>query len=117
MIFIKIQEIIKDIDVNKIMYVIAINEISGNENTICKFSYAGGISGYSFGRSQFDIKHNSKAREFLKEKCKIENIEFYSCWEGEWNLPTKSNIEINVNNLNLENYFGPKQLEFITFKK
>ena len=69
MIFIKIQEIIKDIDVNKIMYVIAINEISGNENTICKFSYAGGISGYSFGRSQFDIKHNSKAREFLKEKC------------------------------------------------
>lgn len=68
-IFINIKEIIKNIDLNKIMYVIALNEISGNENVICRFSYAGGISGYSFGRSQFDVKHNSKARNFLKEKC------------------------------------------------
>lgn len=64
-----IKEIIKKLNINKVMQVIALNEISGNENIICKFSYAGGISGYSFGRSQFDIKHNSKAREFLKEKC------------------------------------------------
>ena len=64
-----IKEIIKNIDLNKIMFVITLNEISGNENIICRFSYAGGISGYSFGRSQFDIKHNSKARNFLKEKC------------------------------------------------
>lgn len=70
-IFINIKEIIKNIDLNKIMYVIVLNEISGNENVICKFSYAGGISGYSFGRSQFDVKHNSKARNFLKEKCRF----------------------------------------------
>lgn len=70
-IFINIKEIIKNIDLNKIMYVISLNEISGNENVICEFSYAGGISGYSFGRSQFDVKHNSKARNFLKEKCRF----------------------------------------------
>ena len=64
-----IKEIIKNINLEKIMYVIALNEISGNENVICKFSFAGGISGYSFGRSQFDVKHNEKARNFLKEKC------------------------------------------------
>ena len=64
-----IKQIMKNINLNKIMDVIALNEISGNENVICKFSYAGGISGYSFGRSQFDVKHNSKARNFLKEKC------------------------------------------------
>nr|DAW01171.1 MAG TPA: hypothetical protein [Caudoviricetes sp.] len=64
-----IKEIIKKIDLNKIMYVIALNEISGNENVICKFSFAGGISGYSFGRSQFDVKHNEAARNFLKNKC------------------------------------------------
>ncbi|MEE0137932.1 hypothetical protein [Fusobacterium ulcerans] len=68
-IFINIKEIREKINLNKIMYVIALNEISGNENVICKFSYARGISGYSFGRSQFDVKHNSKARDFLKEKC------------------------------------------------
>lgn len=66
-----IKEIIKNIDLEKVMNVIALNEISGNENVICKFSFAGGISGYSFGRSQFDVKHNSKAREFLKNKCEF----------------------------------------------
>nr|DAW12776.1 MAG TPA: hypothetical protein [Caudoviricetes sp.] len=66
-----IREIIKNINLEKVMYVISLNEISGNENVICKFSYAGGISGYSFGRSQFDVKHNSKAREFLKNKCEF----------------------------------------------
>ena len=66
-----IKQIMENISLEKIMYVISLNEISGNENVICKFSYAGGISGYSFGRSQFDIKHNSKARNFLKEKCGI----------------------------------------------
>ena len=64
-----IKEIIKNIDLEKIMYVISLNEISGNENVICKFSYAGGKSGYSFGRSQFDVTHNIKARNFLKNIC------------------------------------------------
>ena len=59
----------ENINVEKIMKVIALNEISGNENVICKFSYAGGISGYSFGRSQFDVKHNEAARNFLRSKC------------------------------------------------
>ena len=45
----KIKEICESINVEKVMKVIALNEISGNENVICKFSFAGGISGYSFG--------------------------------------------------------------------
>ena len=64
-----IKQIMENINLEKIMYVISLNEISGNENVICKFSYAGGKSGYSFGRSQFDVKHNSKARNFLKNIC------------------------------------------------
>ena len=64
-----IREILEVIDSEKVMNTIAMNEISGNEKVICKFSYAGGISGYSFGRSQFDVKHNENARKFLKEKC------------------------------------------------
>ena len=64
-----IKEIMEKINLEKIMYVISLNEISGNENVICKFSYAGGKSGYSFGRSQFDVTHNIKARNFLKNIC------------------------------------------------
>lgn len=64
-----IKEIMENINIEKIMRVIALNEISGNENVICKFSYAGGKSGYSFGRSQFDVTHNIRARNFLKNIC------------------------------------------------
>ena len=64
-----IKQIMEKINLEKIMYVISLNEISGNENVICKFSYAGGKSGYSFGRSQFDVTHNIKARNFLKNIC------------------------------------------------
>ena len=50
-----IKEIMEKINLEKIMYVISLNEISGNENVICKFSYANGKSRYSFGRSKFDV--------------------------------------------------------------
>ncbi|WP_371417960.1 hypothetical protein [Fusobacterium ulcerans] len=50
-----IKQIIENINLEKIMYVISLNEISGNENVICKFSYANGKSRYSFGRSKFDV--------------------------------------------------------------
>ena len=64
-----IKQIMENINLEKIMYVISLNEISGNENVIYKFSYAGGKSGYSFGRSQFDVTNNTKARNFLKNIC------------------------------------------------
>lgn len=64
-----IKGIAQEIDPVLVMKILAKNEISGNENVICKFSYAGGKSGYSFGRSQFDVTHNLAARKFLIEKC------------------------------------------------
>lgn len=67
----KCQNIKNIIDSKQVMKVLALNEISGNEKIITKFSFAGGISGYSFGRSQFDIKHNSGARLFLTTKCEF----------------------------------------------
>lgn len=69
----KISKIMENINVEKVMKVIALNEISGNENVICKFSYAGGKSGYSFGRSQFDVTNNPMARKFLIDICGFTN--------------------------------------------
>jgi len=98
-----------------------------NKFTKKNIYYVGSDTGCSCGfmyeeDEDFEEDENEKDSpneliKFIKEKCDNENIELYSCWEGEWNLPTKSNVEINVNNLNIENYFGPKQLECITFKK
>ena len=65
----KNNEIKNIIDSKQVMNILALNEISGNERVITKFSFAGGISGYSFGRSQFDVKHNPSSRNFLIKKC------------------------------------------------
>ena len=70
-----IKDIVKSIDNKRVMDALALNEISGNKNVICKFSFAGGISGYSFGRSQFDVTNNSFARKFLEEKCEFSKDE------------------------------------------
>ena len=91
-----VKEIQKNISVEKVMRILAINEISGNENTICRFSFAGGISGYSFGRSQFDVKHNPGARDFLIKKCNFTQDE----------IQRLLNLDKNIGDLNekLKNY-------------
>ena len=64
------KEIAKMLDLNKVMELLALNEISGKTEVAYRFSYAGtGKSGYSFGRSQFDVSNNSSARAFLRTQC------------------------------------------------
>ena len=66
----KIKDIAKNIDAVKVMNVIALNEISGNTAVAYRFSRAsGGNSGYSFGRSQFDVSNNPAVSQFLRNKC------------------------------------------------
>lgn len=66
----KIKDIVKKIDAVKVMNIIALNEISGNKAIAYRFSKAtGGNSGYSFGRSQFDVSNNPFVSQFLRNKC------------------------------------------------
>lgn len=66
----KVKEIAEKIDAHKVMDAIAMNEISGNLSVAYRFSRAsGGNSGYSFGRSQFDVSNNRYAVIFLRKKC------------------------------------------------
>lgn len=45
---------------------IVANEIGSDESLAYRFSYAGGISGLSFGKVQFDMAHNKTALEVLR---------------------------------------------------
>ena len=61
------KDILKTLDFEKVMYILSLNEISGNTKIAYRFSKAvGGTSGYSFGRSQFDVSNNKNAVTFLK---------------------------------------------------
>lgn len=66
----QIKEIAEKINVQKVMDAIAMNEISGNLSVAYRFSRAsGGNSGYSFGRSQFDVSNNPFVSQFLRNRC------------------------------------------------
>ena len=103
------------------------DELKGLRNKFTKkyIYYIGSETGCSCGfmyeededldEEDYSIESPKELIKFLKKIAEHENIEFYSCWESEWDLPIKFNIELNVNDLTLENYFGPNQLEFITF--
>lgn len=63
----KIKEIIPTINPISAMQAIALNEVGDNPRAPYRFSFAGGKSGYSFGRAQFDVTANPAARNFLKK--------------------------------------------------
>lgn len=64
----KPKDIYSKLDFTRVMNILALNEISGKTEVAYRFSRAqGGTSGYSFGRSQFDLSNNKYAVEFLKQ--------------------------------------------------
>lgn len=63
----KIKEIIPTINPISAMQAIALNEVGDNPRAPYRFSFAGAQSGYSFGRTQFDVTANPAARNFLKK--------------------------------------------------
>ena len=67
-----------------------------------------------------EINKKSPTRfiEFLKEMTVTDNVEYYCCWNGDWDLPTESNREIDIRNIRLDkNYFGLVEKEFIKFEQ
>jgi hypothetical protein len=68
--------------------------------------------------SEEDKKSPQKLIDFLTEMTVQENIEFYCCWEGDWNLPTENTQVIDIREISLDkNYFGLTVKEFINFKR
>jgi hypothetical protein len=52
--------------VSEVRTMLLYTENSGNTDSIYRFSYAGGVSTYSFGIMQFDVGNNPAARAFLQ---------------------------------------------------
>ena len=67
------------LNIEKILEAITKNEIGARKDKIAYFSNADGTSsrqsGYSFGRSQFDVSKNLAARNFLREKCNFTRMD------------------------------------------
>ena len=54
----------------------------------------------------------------LENLTEEEDIEFYCCWEGDWEYPINYRKEIDIRQIKIgTNYFGLIEREFILFKK
>ncbi len=92
--------------------------IGSSSGCSCDFGFDSEDFGDTELVSEEDKKSPQKLIDFLTEMTLSENIEFYCCWEGDWNLPTESKIEIDIRNISLDkNYFGPQEKEFINFRQ
>ena len=64
-----------------------------------------------------NLKSPTRLVDFLKEKSKHEDNEFYCCWEGDWHDDIETRDEIEINDISADkNYFGLTEKQFIIFK-
>jgi hypothetical protein len=67
---------------------------------------------------QSNKKSPQRFIDLLMELTLTENIEYYCCWEGDWNLPTELKREIDIREISLDkNYFVGTEKEFINFRQ
>jgi len=91
--------------------------------------YVGSYQGCGCGFSYDPLEEIVEDEEDEKTKKSVEalitlvskltqndNLEFYCCWDGDWEDEITNNKELNINNISLGNYFGLNEREFINFK-
>jgi hypothetical protein len=87
-------------------------------DTNCSCGLAFNSTDFDDPEEQINKKSPTKFIEFIKEMTLTESLEYYCCWEGDWNLPTENIQEIDIREISLDkNYFGLTEKEFIIFKK
>jgi hypothetical protein len=87
-------------------------------DTGCSCGLAFDSADFDDPEEQINKKSPTKFIELLKEMTLTEDIEYYCCWEGDWNLPTENVQEIDIREISLDkNYFGLTEKEFIRIRQ
>ena len=67
---------------------------------------------------QINKKSPQRFLDVLSEMTLFEDIEYYCCWEGEWNFPIEHKRELDIRSISLDsNYFVGTLREFIRLTK
>ena len=67
---------------------------------------------------QNNKKSPQKFLDFIHSRTKYEDLEYYCCWEGNWNDPIEEKIELDISTISLDkNYFGLNEKQFIKFSR
>ena len=86
-------------------------------DTGCSCGFAWEVEDFNDPEEQESKKSPQTLIDFIKEQTKEEEIEFYCCWEGDWNDPIEEKIEININDVSLDKYYFMEEKRFVVFSQ
>ena len=87
-------------------------------DTNCSCGFAFDSEEYNNPEEKENRKSPAKLLKFINERTDKEDLEFYCCWEGEWDDPIENKVEMDIRSISLDkNYFGPVLKQFIIFPR
>lgn len=111
-----LEELSKDDEIVKTKFTKAYVYYVGAD-TGCSCGFAWDVEDFNDPDEQDDKKSPQKLIDFLDELTKTEDIEFYCCWEGDWNDPITKNIELDIKNIGLDKLYFMEEKQFVLFKQ
>jgi hypothetical protein len=85
-------------------------------DTICSCGLAFDSDLFDEPEEQINKKSPTRFIELIKELTVNDSVEFYCCWDGDYDSPVEHTQEIDIREISLEkNYFGLTEGEFINF--
>ena len=86
-------------------------------DTGCSCGFAWEVENYNDPDEQDSKKSPQALIDFITTQTKKEALEFYCCWEGDWNDPIEEKIELDISDVSLNKYYFMEEKRFVLFKR
>ena len=84
-------------------------------DTGCSCGFAWEVECFNDPEEEESKKSPQKLIDFISTQTKKEDLEFYCCWEGDWNEPVNEKLELEIKNVSLDKYYFMKEKRFVLF--
>jgi len=86
-------------------------------DTGCSCGFAWEVEYFNDPEEQERKKSPQKLIDFIRVLSEKESIEFYCCWEGDWDDPIIEKIELDIRNISLDKLYFMEEKQFVTFQR
>lgn len=85
--------------------------------TGCSCGFAWEVEYFNDPEEQEYKKSPQQLIDFIATLTEKESIEFYSCWEGDWNEPVTKSLALDIRNIGLDKLYFMEEKQFVLFNK
>jgi hypothetical protein len=86
-------------------------------DTGCSCGFAWEVEDFNDPDEQDSKKSPQALIDFIKSQTRIEDIELYCCWEGDWSDPIGDKITIDIKDVSLDKYYFMEEKRFVIFNR